>query len=192
MPLCVLLNITEKQAKRANATLIKANPCQLGRDARFLLPVYQHVHLALSESLSTPTKMPIPCRQRSETDAAAAKTKRKPARWAGGCVVSYRRIRAHLSVPRARYHLYQQAGFLTAMPEFHARKRMRQVSVPFEHLQSAGATLRMPLFNRSVHGSGQEFRVVSRCQCGCERSCRPGKGLARDSILGVGSLRTIH
>lgn len=42
MPLCVLLNITEKQAERANATL-NANPCQFGRDACFLLPVYQHV-----------------------------------------------------------------------------------------------------------------------------------------------------
>lgn len=46
MPLCVLLNITEKQAERANA-ILNANPCQLGRDACFLLPVLSnHVHLS--------------------------------------------------------------------------------------------------------------------------------------------------
>lgn len=93
MPLCVLLNITEKQAERANATL-NANPCQFGRDACFLLPVYQHVHLTLSAPNYRREQKYLSCIYicmyvyRKQMPGAATHTtcleqmRRKPWRWA--------------------------------------------------------------------------------------------------------------
>lgn len=84
MPLCVLLNITEKQAERANATL-NANPCQFVRDACFLLPVYQHVHLTLSAPNYRREQKYLSCMYVcvSETDAGSSNPQLVWSRWEG-------------------------------------------------------------------------------------------------------------
>lgn len=94
---------------RVNATL-NANPCQFGRDACFLLPVYQHVHLTLSApnyrreqkylSWLYRKQMPMPMPAEQPT-TCLKQMRRKPSRRAyliSGFALTCR-------CPKARYHL---------------------------------------------------------------------------------------